>query len=121
MKSIISWEGTSNQIKKLGGIFMEKNELFEMIMYHLMEEALKEEEKEIEEIFGELNEEQTLYLSDLRKKYFGLGMDIYVSVLNFSKVFRKMAGDVQWDCITIKMEVFKWHYILKGFLLKKPF
>ncbi|CAL7887124.1 hypothetical protein HMPREF1049_0136 [Fusobacterium necrophorum subsp. funduliforme ATCC 51357] len=74
---------------------MEKNELFEMIMYNFMEEALKKEEKEIQEIFGELNEEQTLYLSDLRKKYFGLGMDIYVSVLNFSKYFKKMSGDVQ--------------------------
>lgn len=72
---------------------MEKNALYNLVVYQMMEEAFQKEEEEIQEIFGELSEEQTLYLSDLRRRYFGLGLNIHASIHHFSA--RQMAGDLQ--------------------------
>ena len=45
---------------------------------------IKENEK-LGELFGELNDEQLLFLSNLRFKYFRLGSEIIESIKNFRK------------------------------------
>ena len=49
------------------------------------EETIKKEDEKLEELFGELNDEQLLFLSKLRFKYFRLGSEIIESIKNFRK------------------------------------
>ena len=51
----------------------------------LEEDTLKIDEKRMEGLFGELNDEQLLFLSNLRFKYFRLGSEIIESIKNFRK------------------------------------
>ena len=58
-------------------------------MYNLIKQnehqTIKEEDEKLEELFGELNDEQLLFLSNLRFKYFRLGSEIIESIKNFRK------------------------------------
>lgn len=63
---------------------MEILEIYNLIKEN-EEETIKEEDKKLEELFGELNDEQLLFLSNLRLKYFRLGSGIIESIKNFRK------------------------------------
>ena len=63
---------------------MEILEIYNLIKEN-EEETIKEEDKKLEELFGELNDEQLLFLSNLRLKYFRLGSEIIESIKNFRK------------------------------------
>lgn len=47
------------------------------------EESIIEEERKLEELFGKLNDEQLLFLSNLKFKYFRLGCEITESIEKF--------------------------------------
>ena len=55
----------------------------------LEEDTLKIDEKRMEGLFGELNDEQNNFISELRYKYFKLGFEIKGVLENF----KKMRGD----------------------------
>ncbi|WP_335943264.1 hypothetical protein [Fusobacterium polymorphum] len=63
---------------------MEILEIYNLIKKN-EEETIKEEDEKLEELFGELNNEQLLFLSNLRFKYFRLGSEIIESIKNFRK------------------------------------
>ena len=55
---------------------IERNEISE-------EETIIEEERKLEKLFGKLNDEQLLFLSNLKFKYFRLGCEITESIEKF--------------------------------------
>lgn len=57
-------------------------ELYDFLI-KLEEDTLKIDEKRIEELFGELNDEQNNFISELRYKYFKLGFEIKGVLENF--------------------------------------
>lgn len=63
---------------------MEILEIYNLIKEN-EEETIKKEDEKLEELFGELNNEQLLFLSNLRFKYFRLGSEIIESIKNFRK------------------------------------